>query len=83
MAKKRIFEGLRIADFTWLGVGPIAMKFMANMGATVIHIESYTRPDICRVSPPYKDWKPGINRSAFFAAYNDSKYGITLNLRMP
>ena len=83
MAKKRIFEGLRIADFTWLGVGPIAMKFMANMGATIIHIESYTRPDICRVSPPYKDWKPGINRSAFFAAYNDSKYGITLNLRMP
>jgi len=83
MAKKRIFEGLRIADFTWLGVGPIAMKFMANMGATVIHIESYTRPDICRVSPPYKDWKPGINRSAFFAVYNDSKYGITLNLRMP
>jgi len=83
MAKKRIFEGLKIADFTWLGVGPIAMKFMANMGATIIHIESYTRPDICRVSPPYKDWKPGINRSAFFAAYNDSKYGITLNLRMP
>ncbi len=83
MAKKRIFEGLKIADFTWLGVGPIAMKFMANMGATVIHIESYTRPDICRVSPPYKDWKPGINRSAFFAIFNDSKYGITLNLRMP
>ena len=83
MAKKRIFEGLKIADFTWLGVGPIAMKFMANMGATVIHIESSTRPDICRVSPPYKDWKPGINRSAFFAVFNDSKYGITLNLRMP
>jgi len=83
VAKKRIFEGLKIADFTWLGVGPIAMKFMANMGATVIHIESSTRPDICRVSPPYKDWKPGINRSAFFAVYNDSKFGITLNLRMP
>ena len=83
MAKKRIFEGLKIADFTWLGVGPIAMKFMAEMGATVIHIESYTRPDICRVSPPYKDWQPGINRSAFFAVYNDSKYGITLNLRIP
>ena len=83
MAKKRIFEGVKIADFTWLGVGPIATKFMADMGATVIHIESYTRPDITRVSAPYKDWQPGINRSAFFAVYNDSKYGITLNLRMP
>ena len=83
MTKKRIFEGVKIADFTWLGVGPIATKFMADMGATVIHIESYTRPDITRVSAPYKDWQPGINRSAFFAVYNDSKYGITLNLRMP
>ena len=83
MVKKRIFEGVKIADFTWLGVGPIATKFMADMGATVIHIESYTRPDITRVSAPYKDWQPGINRSAFFAVYNDGKYGITLNLRMP
>ena len=83
MAQKRIFEGVKIADFTWLGVGPIATKFMADMGATVIHIESYTRPDITRVSAPYKDWQPGINRSAFFAVYNDGKYGITLNLRMP
>jgi benzylsuccinate CoA-transferase BbsF subunit len=83
MTKKRIFEGVKIADFTWLGVGPIATKFMADMGATVIHIESYTRPDITRVSAPYKDWQPGINRSAFFAVYNDGKYGITLNLRMP
>jgi len=83
LVKKRIFEGVKIADFTWLGVGPIATKFMADMGATVIHIESYTRPDITRVSAPYKDWQPGINRSAFFAVYNDGKYGITLNLRIP
>jgi len=83
MTGKRIFEGVKIADFTWLGVGPIAMKFMADMGATVIHIESQTRPDLCRVSAPYKDWQPGINRSAFFAVYNDSKYGVSLNLKMP
>ncbi len=83
MAKRRIFEDVRIADFTWLGVGPIAAKFMANLGATVIHVESFTRPDLTRVSYPYKDFQAGINRSAFFALYNDSKYGITLNLKMP
>jgi benzylsuccinate CoA-transferase BbsF subunit len=81
--KRRVFEGVKIADFTWLGVGPIAMKFMANLGATVIHIESQTRPDITRVSFPYKDFQAGINRSGFFALYNDSKYGISLNLKMP
>lgn len=83
MAKRRIFEDVRIADFTWLGVGPIAAKFMANLGATVVHVESLTRPDLTRVSYPYKDFQAGINRSAFFALYNDSKYGITLNLKMP
>ena len=83
MERRRIFEDVKIADFTWLGVGPIATKFMANMGATVIHIESQTRPDITRVSFPYKDFQAGINRSGFFALYNDSKYGITLNLKMP
>ena len=83
MDYKTIFEDVRIADFTWLGVGPIAMKFMANLGATVIHVESYTRPDLTRVSWPYKDYQPGINRSAFFTHYNDSKYGITLNMRIP
>ncbi|UCG82142.1 MAG: CoA transferase [Dehalococcoidia bacterium] len=83
METKRIFEGLKIADFTWMGVGPISMKFIANMGATVIHIESNTRPDITRQSWPFKDAQPGINRSGFFTLYNDSKYGITLNLKMP
>jgi crotonobetainyl-CoA:carnitine CoA-transferase CaiB-like acyl-CoA transferase len=81
--KRRIFEDVRIADFTWLGVGPIATKFMANMGATVVHVESSTRPDLTRVSYPYKDFEAGINRSAFFTLYNDSKYGITLNLKIP
>ncbi len=83
MTTRRIFEDVKIADFTWLGVGPIAAKFMANMGATVIHIESNTRPDLTRVSYPYKDMEAGINRSAFFTLFNDSKYGITLNLKMP
>jgi benzylsuccinate CoA-transferase BbsF subunit len=82
MERKRVFDGLKIADFTWLGVGPIAIKLMANLGATVIHIESYTRPDITRVSFPYRDLQPGINRSGFFALYNDSKFGLALNLRM-
>jgi crotonobetainyl-CoA:carnitine CoA-transferase CaiB-like acyl-CoA transferase len=81
--KERIFEDVRIADFTWLGVGPIATKFMADMGATVIHVESFTRPDLTRVSYPYKNFEAGINRSAFFTLFNDSKYGITLNLKMP
>lgn len=82
MDRKRALEGVKIADFTWMGVGPIAMKYAANLGAEVIHIESRTRVDHTRTSMPFKDWQAGLNRSGIFNYFNDSKYGITLNLRM-
>jgi len=83
MEKRRALEGVKIADFTWLATGPTAIKFAANLGAEVIHIESNTRPDFSRYAIPCKDGEFGVNRSAFFTLYNDSKYGITLNLKMP
>lgn len=57
-------------------------KHLGEHGATVIHVESRSRPDGFRVHyPPYKDNRPGLNRTGTFAIFNDSKYGITLNLK--
>lgn len=36
-----------------------------------------------RLAPPWKDARPGINSSQFFASYNTSKKGITLDLGKP
>ncbi|ARP96534.1 CaiB/BaiF CoA transferase family protein [Bordetella genomosp. 13] len=72
---------IRIADFTWLGAGSFTTKVFADMGAEVIKIESAQRPDGLRVSPPYKDRIPGVNRSGYFADRNSSKKSITLNLK--
>ena len=83
MDRRHALEGVRIADFGWTVTGPAATKFAANLGAEVIRIESNTRPDILRFAPPAKDGELGMNRSAMFTLYNDTKYGITLNLRMP
>jgi benzylsuccinate CoA-transferase BbsF subunit len=83
MQKKRSLEGVKIVDFGWVVTGPAAAKFAANLGAEVIRIESNTRPDILRFAPPAKDGELGMNRSAMFTLYNDSKFGITLNLRIP
>ena len=33
-------EGVKVADFSWIGVGPITAKALADHGATVVHIES-------------------------------------------
>lgn len=77
---RSLFEGLKILDFCWVGVGPITVKYFADHGATVIHVESATRPDVLRLGGPFKDGQPGIDRSGFFADFNSSKYGISLNL---
>ncbi|MFQ5874913.1 MAG: CaiB/BaiF CoA transferase family protein [Dehalococcoidia bacterium] len=77
------FEGVNILDFTWVGVGPITIKYLADHGATVVHVESVTRPDVLRTVPPFKDGQPGINRSQFPANFNTSKYGLGLNLSKP
>ncbi|MCS7207021.1 MAG: CoA transferase [Dehalococcoidia bacterium] len=76
-------EGIKVADFSWVGVGPVTIKYLADHGATVVHIESLTHPDVLRLAPPFKDREVGINRSGFFANYNASKYGVSLNLAHP
>ncbi len=77
---KQIFEGIKILDFTWVGVGPITIRNFADHGAFVIHIESHTRPEALRVAPPFKDGTPDPNKAAFMANFNTSKYGIALDL---
>ncbi|HXW84379.1 MAG TPA: CoA transferase [Candidatus Binataceae bacterium] len=76
-------EGVHVLDFAWVGVGPITTKYLADNGAEVIRIESMSRLDVLRIGPPWKDARPGINSSQFFASYNTSKKGITLNLSQP
>lgn len=80
---KLVFEGLKVADFSWVGVGPMTMRFLADHGATVVRVETISRPDALRLSPPYKDNEPGIDRSHVWANFNTNKYGMSLNLSHP
>ncbi|MSQ25915.1 MAG: CoA transferase [Dehalococcoidia bacterium] len=80
---QRAFAGVKVADFSWVGVGPITMRYLADHGATVVRVESISRADFLRTSPPYKDGTPGVNRSAFWAAFNAGKLGLTLDLKKP
>jgi benzylsuccinate CoA-transferase BbsF subunit len=75
--------GLKVADFSWFISGPLTAKFLGDCGAEVVHIESGTSPDNMRSTIPMRDNVPGINRSAAFARYNSSKYGLSLNLKQP
>jgi len=77
------FEGLKVADFSWVATVPWITKWLAGYGAEVIKVESITRPDATRVGGPYKDNQPGPNRSAQFLVYNGGKKSVTLNLNHP
>lgn len=75
-------ETLTVLEFGAYAAGPAIGKYLANFGARVIHVESESRPDGFRLQyPPFKDNTPGLNRSGCFAIFNDSKYGVTLDLK--
>ncbi|MFZ0888180.1 MAG: CoA transferase, partial [Candidatus Binataceae bacterium] len=81
--RRYALEGIHVLDFSWVGVGPITTKYLADNGADVIRVESASRVDVLRIAPPWKDGQPGINNSQFFASYNTSKKGVTLDLNQP
>jgi crotonobetainyl-CoA:carnitine CoA-transferase CaiB-like acyl-CoA transferase len=77
------FAGVKVADFSWIGVGPITAKYLADHGATVVHVETEHPADRLRLVGPFKDNIPGPNRCHFFAAFNTSKHSLALNLKSP
>ncbi len=76
-------QGVKIADFSWVGAGPRATKDLADLGATVIKIESRKRLDLGRLSPPFATPGRDPDASVFFGITNTSKLGVTINLSDP
>lgn len=82
-APKPAFAGLRVADFAWVGVGPTVSKYLADHGAEVIRIESGTYPEALRRAGPFVDDQPGVDNSGYYANFNSSKLGASVNLKHP
>lgn len=74
------FEGIKVADFSWVAAGPTVAKCLADHGATVVKIESQTRPDLSRTLPPFVEGQPGLNRSYWSFLYGTSKLSLQCNL---
>jgi crotonobetainyl-CoA:carnitine CoA-transferase CaiB-like acyl-CoA transferase len=72
--------GVKVADFSWFGAGPICAENLATFGATVVRVESEAHIDGLRSVMPFATGKTGYNVSGYFNAYNAGKYGITINL---
>ncbi len=81
--KTTALHGVKIVDFCREGVGPVTIRYLAHHGATVVRVESAKAPEGSRTVPPFKEDKPGLNRSAFQAKFNTNKYGIALDMNHP
>ncbi|MBV8356560.1 MAG: CoA transferase, partial [Deltaproteobacteria bacterium] len=73
-------KGLKVLDFTWVYAGPASVRYLADYGATVIHIESAKKMDTARTVGPYKDGRSGIERAAIYCNLHVGRYGLSLNL---
>lgn len=77
---RRPLAGIRVADFSWFGAGPIAGRTLADFGADVIRIESEAKIDGLRQGEPIKPGKTGLNVCAYFNNYNAAKRSFLLNM---
>ncbi|MFC1942554.1 CaiB/BaiF CoA transferase family protein [Chloroflexota bacterium] len=83
--EKRPFEDVKAIDLTFSGAGPFIINFLAYYGATVIRVESASRPDPVRAARGYsKDGDTSLERGPVFAVTHPvKKLGISLNLKHP
>lgn len=82
--QKEVFSGLKVLDFGWIIAGPMLVKYLSEHGAEVVHVEtSRKHGDVLRSTPPFKDSKPGPDRSAYFIQYHANQYGLSVNLSYP
>jgi benzylsuccinate CoA-transferase BbsF subunit len=83
MERSQVFEGVKVLSFCPGGVGPLCVRYLANNGASAVHVESRLRPDVTRTAGPFKDNTREPDHSAWFPAYHYGEYGVTLNLGHP
>ena len=83
METDKALEGVKVADFGWVITAPLATVALAQHGAQVVKVESVKNIDGTRPYAPYKDNISGINRGGMFCTYNNCKYSLALDLKMP
>ncbi len=75
-------EGLKVLDLTWSIAGPVTTRGLADFGATVVKVESRSRPDFSRTAGPFHAINEAhpLEGSGFFANSNAGKLGLEIDL---
>ena len=78
-----LFAGTTILEFGGGAAGPVATRYFADHGATVIRVESRQRPDFLRTLRLTPDSPGGLDGAHHFAVLNANKLSVALNLSRP
>ena len=82
-AGRPAWDGVKILELGSGAAGPIATRYFAEHGATVLRIESRARPDFLRVYALGPENPHGLEGAPMFDALNVGKRNVTLNLKHP
>ena len=75
-------DGVNVLEFGAGAAGPLATRYLADHGATVVRVESRVRPDFLRLYGITATQR-SLDASPMFAAFNCNKLAITLNMKHP
>lgn len=78
-----LFAGTTVLEFGGGAAGPVATRYFADHGATVIRVESKMRPDFLRILKLTPNTPGGVDASEHFAVLNANKLSVALNLTKP
>lgn len=78
-----VFADLTIVAFSWAMVGPLTLKYFADFGATVIRVETQNRPCVTRISAPFAEGRPGLDRSGYFNHFSANMLSVSLDMSQP
>lgn len=77
------WAGTKIVEFGSGAAGPIATRYFTEHGATVVRVESRSRPDFLRVYALGPDNPHGLEGSVMFDGLNVGKLSVALDLKHP
>jgi benzylsuccinate CoA-transferase BbsF subunit len=83
MGESGVYAGLRILELGAGAAGPVATRYFAEQGATVIRVESAVRPDFLRTLHARPGEPLDLDAAPMFALLNPDKWSVTLNLQKP
>lgn len=75
-----LFNNLRVVEFGGGAAGPLASRYFADHGATVVRVESRVRPDFIRLLRYTPGDPSGLDGSQMFAMVNVNKLSVALDM---